>query len=89
MSISLERDRLTVSGQTKAGDEYPSGNEAETATAARVTHRERAFGTFSRTLQVPAGLAVEDVKASMKDGVLSIRLPAKPKTKEATTVEID
>ena len=74
MVISLERDRITISGQTKPGDEYPSRAATETTVPGRVTHRERAFGAFSRTLQVPAGLSVEDIKASMKDGDIIFNL---------------
>jgi len=47
-------------------------------------HRvERAYGTFHRSFTVPPGVDPEKVQASMKDGVLAIRLEkreeAKPK----------
>lgn len=45
---------------------------------------ERAYGSFSRTLELPAEVQGEKVKASFKNGVVEIRLPvaetAKPKT---------
>ncbi|KAF6747366.1 HSP20-like chaperone, partial [Ephemerocybe angulata] len=37
--------------------------------------RERRFGKFSRTLQLPQGLKEEEVKASMENGVLTVTFP--------------
>jgi HSP20 family protein len=57
---------------------------------------ERAYGSFSRTLELPGDVQGEKVKASFKNGVLEIRLPvaetAKPKTvkvKVETTIGQD
>ena len=36
---------------------------------------ERSHGTFSRTLTLPEGLKVEDIRAAFTDGVLEIRIP--------------
>lgn len=41
---------------------------------------ERAHGTFSRVVRLPAAVDVEKIKASFKNGVLTITLP---KTEEA------
>ncbi|KAJ6479484.1 HSP20-like chaperone [Mycena vitilis] len=37
--------------------------------------RERRFGKYSRTLQVPQGVKEEEIKASMDDGVLTVTFP--------------
>lgn len=43
---------------------------------------ERCYGTFSRTVELPCEVKAEEAKASLKNGVLEIRLP---KTEEAKT----
>lgn len=46
-------------------------------------------GCFSRTLPLPEGVTEGDVKASYKDGILEIRIPApEPKTEPAKKIEI-
>jgi HSP20 family protein len=49
--------------------------------------RERAFGSFSRALELPADVQGEKVKASFKYGVLEIRLPVAQGAK-AKTIQI-
>ena len=44
--------------------------------------REVRMARFLRTLPLPAGVAEGDIKASYKDGVLEIRIPAGAPTKE-------
>jgi HSP20 family protein len=46
--------------------------------------RERRFGSFERTFQVPDGVDLDEVEASFKKGVLTVTLP---KTAEAQTAE--
>ena len=41
---------------------------------------ERSYGAFSRTVELPAPVAPDKIKAAFKDGVLTITLP---KTEEA------
>ena len=36
---------------------------------------ERSHGTFTRTVNLPAGIDAEHAKASFKDGVLEVRIP--------------
>jgi HSP20 family protein len=38
--------------------------------------REMRYGSFSRTLSLPEGVAEADITASYKDGILEIRVPA-------------
>ena len=49
---------------------------------------ERAYGSFSRTLELPADVQGEKVNASFKNGVLEIRLPVAEAAK-AKTIKIN
>lgn len=63
--VTVDKDRLTLSGERKFGNE-------ETG---RKFHRvERAYGNFSRTFRLPENVDAEKVEAEFKDGVLSIHL---------------
>jgi HSP20 family protein len=42
---------------------------------------DRAFGNFSRSFTLPTGLDEDNLKASLADGVLTIRIPKQPKAK--------
>ncbi len=46
--------------------------------------RERSFGSFERTFQVPEGIDTDKIKASFRKGVLAVTLP---KTAEARRSE--
>jgi HSP20 family protein len=45
------------------------------------------YGTFSRTVSLPGGADVKDIKASYKDGILEVRVPV-PGEAEATVRKI-
>jgi HSP20 family protein len=72
LQIEVHDNRLTIKGETKTESE--NSNEGYVL-------RERHWGSFSRTLALPAGTKPEDVKASVKDGVLRITFP-KPVTQK-------
>lgn len=74
IEISLQEGVLTVSGERKLEKEYENAE----------THRsERFAGRFQRSLTLPAPIDADKVKASYKDGILTVVLPkteaAKPK----------
>jgi HSP20 family protein len=64
--LEIQNGRLTVSVENKISDEY---NESGYAV------RERRFGKFSRTLQLPQGVKDDEIKASMENGLLTITFP--------------
>ncbi|KAF9484278.1 small heat shock protein [Pholiota conissans] len=66
IQIDVHNGRLTVSAETKEAEDV---NESEYAV------RERRFGKYSRTLQLPQGVKDEEIKASMENGVLNITFP--------------
>ena len=72
LDISLtDTDALTIKGQRK-----------EPALQTGSWHRrERAFGAFERTLTLPGAVDAENVEASLKHGVLTIKLPKAPELK--------
>lgn len=49
--------------------------------------QEIRYGAFSRTMPLPAGVRREDIKASYKDGILEIRVPA-PASEPPTKVPV-
>jgi HSP20 family protein len=66
VTIELDNDRLTVSGECKYEGEH---------TEAGYAIRERRFGKFTRTLPLPQGTKPESVKAVMEHGVLTLTFP--------------
>jgi HSP20 family protein len=78
VSIELENNVLTVSGERKS--EHEERREGY--------HRvERASGRFSRTLTLPEGVDPEAIQASFDRGVLEVRI-AKPEERKPRRVAI-
>lgn len=71
--VSLENVKLAIEDDvlTLTVDKQP-GADGE---ARNYHHVERRYGTFSRTFRLPKTVDRDQVQATMKDGVLSIRLP--------------
>jgi HSP20 family protein len=66
IQIDVHNDRLTVSAENKLSEEHEESGYAI---------RERRFGKYSRTLQLPTGLNEKQIKAAMDNGVLTITFP--------------
>lgn len=79
IDISLHDGTLTVSGERKADHKEERG---------QTYRRERFFGRFQRTVTLPQPVKADAVRASYKDGILTVTLPkteeAKPKQIEVT-----
>jgi len=71
INISLNEDTLTINGETKKEEEVKEEN---------YYRAERYYGSFSRTIELPTAVEKDKVKATYKDGILTVTLP---KTKEA------
>jgi HSP20 family protein len=78
VSIELEDNVLTISGERKAE------HEARKDGYYRV---ERAWGSFSRSLTLPDGVDPESVQASFDRGVLEVHIP-KPEQRKPRKVAI-
>ncbi|KAK7461872.1 hypothetical protein VKT23_008306 [Stygiomarasmius scandens] len=66
VSIDVHNGRMTVSAESKISEEHDHEGYAV---------RERRFGKYSRTLQLPQGVTEDQIKASMVDGVLTVTFP--------------
>lgn len=65
ISVSLHGDLLSISGDV---------NEEQTERGRRWTKTERVTGRFERSVQLPASVLADQVKATYKRGVLSVTL---------------
>jgi HSP20 family protein len=72
VTVELHDDTLTVSAQREQSEEVSGDGFSRV---------ERRFGTISRTLGVPQGIAADSVRADLKDGVLEVRVPKPEATK--------
>jgi len=66
INIEVHNGRLIVSGEVKKPANLEEGGFAL---------RERKCGKFSRTLQLPQGVKENEVKANVKDGILTVTFP--------------
>jgi len=66
IEISVHEGVLTLSGERKADEKYKD---------AEVYRSERSLGRFQRTLTLPTAVDPEKVKATYRDGILSVLLP--------------
>ena len=78
IDIRAEGGVLTISGKH---DETSETKEAE------FVRRERRYGAFSRTIELPEGVDPKKIKATTADGVLEITVPL-PKKAVAEPVTI-
>jgi len=78
IEIEVKDNVLTVSGERKA--EHEDKGEG-------FYRVERAFGRFSRSLDLPQGIDASRVSAGFNQGVLEVRVP-KPEERKPTRVEI-
>jgi HSP20 family protein len=69
VNIDITDEAVTISGERKQEQESES---------AGVYRSERSYGSFYRTIPLPRGAISDQAKATFKDGVLEIRVPAPP-----------
>lgn len=79
LSVTVSGNELTIAGERKI-------NEQNNASWHR---RERGLGAFSRSLTLPWEVDAEQVEATLRDGVLLVKLPkhesARPKKVKVLT----
>ena len=78
ISVELDENVLTVTGERERTQEQ-SGD--------RYYRYERRFGTFSRSVTLPAGVKEDDVKADYANGVLEIHVP-KPEEPKPKRIQV-
>lgn len=64
VTVTIEDDVLTIRGERHEDKKEKNLHE----------HR---YGSFTRSVRVPAGTTPSDVKATYTDGILEVRVPAK------------
>jgi len=79
IDISVDDNNLVISGEKKQESEEQGKN---------YYRAERSYGSFGRSFALPSGADVESVKASSKDGVLSIVIP-KSDERKSRKIEIE
>jgi HSP20 family protein len=78
IDVSLENKTLTIRGEKKTEHEENEEN----------IHRvERRFGSFMRSIELPAEVDADKVSATYKGGVLKLKLP-KVKSQTAKKIEV-
>jgi len=78
VKIEVEDDILTVTGQHEEHKEEKGKH---------FLRRERRYGSFSRSLALPAGVDAKKIKAKTQDGVVEVTVPL-PKEAKKETVTI-
>ena len=79
LDISIDDNLLIISGEKKQESEVEDQNYCCV---------ERSYGSFRRSLALPSGADVDSIKASSKDGVLSILIP-KSDDRKSRKIEIE
>jgi HSP20 family protein len=69
VKVDVTDDGITIQGERKR--EHEEEREG-------VYRSERTYGSFSRTIPLPEGAMADQAKATFKDGVLEITMPAPP-----------
>lgn len=71
IEMSLSDGMLTISGEKKSTHEESDKN----------LHRmERSFGSFKRAVSLPNDVDIDQVKATLKNGVLTVSMPKVPES---------
>jgi HSP20 family protein len=66
IDISITGDTLTIKGETRVDEEIEEEN---------YVYRERSYGAFSRSLNIPVAIKAGEAEAEFEDGVLTLTLP--------------
>jgi HSP20 family protein len=79
IKISVRGNLITLSGERKHTSEMKM----------KTFHRiERSYGKFSRTITLPSDVDSDTVKATYKDGILTVILP-KPESTKPKEIEVE
>jgi len=72
LDVSINNDMVTIKGERKNEEEVENGN---------YYYQECYWGAFSRSVLLPVDVLPEKIDASLKNGILTIRLPKADTTK--------
>lgn len=81
IEVNLTGETLTIKGEKQEDKEVKEDD---------YYRRERSYGSFLRSVDLPCEVKSGEIKASFKDGVLEIRMPKTEEAKKkAVAVKID
>ncbi len=69
--IEINNDKLTIEGERRE-------ERQQSVSASGYRRSERSYGSFYRMIPLPAGVDPDSAQASMRDGVLEIKIPVPP-----------
>lgn len=72
LDVSINNDMITIRGERKQDESVPEEN---------YYYQECYWGSFSRSVILPVDVLAEKVEASMKNGILTIRMPKADNTR--------
>ncbi len=75
LDVTLKDNVLTITGETKAEEEVKEEN---------YIRRERRYGSFCRSLALPAEAEGDKAEAAFEDGILTVRIPVAEEPREDT-----
>ena len=79
VTVDVTDNVLTLQGERKR--EHEEEKEG-------IYRSERSYGSFYRAIPLPEGAITEQARATFRDGVLEIRLPAPPASTKGRRIEI-
>lgn len=79
VNVEIEDEMLTIRGERKEEKEEKKEHYYRS---------ERSYGSFYRAIPLPTEVKIENAKATFKDGVLEVTMPAATVAKHARHVEV-
>ena len=80
INVTITEDTVTIRGEVRSDYEDRKDN---------YFHAERFYGTYSRTLPLPAVVASDKAAAKFEDGVLTVTVPKATRPEKGHIVNID
>jgi HSP20 family protein len=81
IEVTVTGSVVTIKGEKKKEEEVKEKD---------YYRRERSYGSFVRSVELPSEVKSDQIKANFKDGVLEIRLPKTEEAKrKSVTVKVD
>ena len=81
IEVTLNDSTLTLKGEKKKEEEVKEKD---------YYRRERSYGSFVRSVELPSEVKSDQIKANFKDGVLEVRMPKTEEAKKkSVSVKID
>ncbi|WP_254523702.1 Hsp20/alpha crystallin family protein [Natrinema caseinilyticum] len=82
LELRLSGETLALSGNRERAEDIGGDEE-------NYIRRERELESFSRQIRLPESVDADTVRASVNNGILTIRLPKREPTDEAHSIDID